>query len=110
VGIYGVIATSVNQRRSEIGLRMALGASPGEILAMVLKQGSKLAITGCLLGLAGAMILSHHFADLLYHTRPTEPLVFVAVPLILTAVALLACALPALRAACVAPTDALRGE
>jgi len=110
VGIYSVMAYGVNQRRSEIGLRMALGASPQEILKMVLKQGSILAAAGCLLGLAGALILGHRFADLLYRTRPVEPLVLAAVPLILGAVALAACALPALRAARMAPTEALRGE
>jgi len=110
VGIYSVMAYSVNERRAEIGLRMALGASPGEILAMVLSQGSVLAISGCVLGLAGAWILGHRFADLLYQTRPVDPLVFQAVPLALVAVALAACAIPALRASWVAPTEALRGE
>jgi len=110
VGIYGVMAYSVNQRRPELGLRMALGASPGGILAMVLRQGSRLAAAGALLGLAGAAVLGHRFADLLYRTAPLDPVVFLSVLLILAAVALLACALPALRASRLAPTDALRSE
>jgi len=110
VGIYSVMAYSVSQRRNEIGIRMALGAAPSSILTMVLKQGSLLIGSGLFLGLLGAAFLGRHFADLLYHTRPMDPEVFIGVPLILAAVAILACIIPALRAARVDPLKALREE
>ncbi len=109
-GIYGVMAHAVSQRTAEIGLRMAVGASPSSILAMVLRRGLLLAATGTALGLAGAYALGQRFADILHRTSPTEPLIFLAVPIVLLLVALAACAVPALRAATVPPNEALRSE
>ena len=108
VGIYGVMAHAVSQRTAEIGIRMAMGARPGGILLMVLRQGMALSGTGAALGLAGAFALGRRFADILHRTSPTEPAIFVGVPLALLAVAALACALPALRAARIPPSEALR--
>jgi len=109
-GIYGVMAHAVSQRTAEIGLRMAVGASPSSILAMVLRRGLLLAAAGTALGLAGAYALGQGFADILHRTSPTEPLIFLAVPIVLLLVALAACAVPALRAATVPPNEALRSE
>jgi len=110
VGIYGVMAHAVSQRTAEMGIRMALGATPRGLILMVLRQGLSLAVAGAALGLAGAYALGQRFQDLLHRTSPTDPLVFTAVPLLLLGVAALACVLPALRAASVPPTEALRSE
>jgi putative ABC transport system permease protein len=110
VGIYGVVAYGVTQRRQEIGIRMALGAQRREILKMVVGQGLKLALIGVAAGVAGAFALTRFLSSLLYGVRPTDPLTFVAVSLILAAVALLASYIPARRAAKVDPMVALRCE
>lgn len=110
VGVYGVLAHAVGQRTSEIGVRMAMGATPGRILAMVMRDGLALAAGGVALGLAGAFSLGRSFQSVLHRTGPADPLVFLAVPLGLLAVAALATALPALRAARIPPALALRRE
>ena len=110
VGIYGVIAWTVRQRTREIGVRMALGAQRSAVLALVLRNGLKLAGAGIVLGLIGAMVLTQLLRSLLFGVGPTDPLTFVAVPLLLVSVALLACWLPARRAAKVDPMEALRSE
>jgi predicted permease len=110
VGLYGVIAYSVSQRRQEIGIRMALGAGKSEILKMVISQGIKLALIGVAIGLAGALGLTRFLSGLLYGIKPSDPLTFVAVSALLISVALLASYIPARRATKVDPIVALRQD
>ena len=110
IGIYGVMAHTVSQRTSEIGIRMALGAKTGDILGMVLRRGLGLVIIGLALGLVGAWSVAHLIAGALYGVSPHDPPTFAAVPLLLAGVALLACLIPARRAARVDPMVALRAE
>ncbi len=110
VGIYGVIAWNVNQRTREIGVRMALGAQRSAVQTLVLRNGFKLAGAGTLVGVIGALVLTRLLRSLLFAVSPTDPLTFVAVPVLLVTVALLACWLPARRAAKVDPMEALRHE
>jgi putative ABC transport system permease protein len=98
LGIYGVISYLVSERTHEIGIRLALGAQSTSILRMVLRQGLGLALAGAVFGLAGALIVSHLMAGLLYGVRPADPLTFAAVAILLIGVALLACYIPARRA------------
>jgi predicted permease len=110
LGIYGTISYVVSERSNEIGIRLALGANRGKILQMILRQGLELAIAGAAAGLVIALIVSHLMAGLLYGVTPTDPLTFVGVTLVLTAVALAACYIPARRAMKVDPMSALRQE
>jgi putative ABC transport system permease protein len=110
LGIYGVISYMVNERRHEIGLRLALGAQSRDILRMVLRQGLGLAMAGAAVGFVGALIVSHLMAGLLYGVKPTDPVTFAGVALLLIGVALLACCIPARRAIRVDPLVALRHE
>ncbi|HLY43799.1 MAG TPA: ABC transporter permease [Terracidiphilus sp.] len=110
LGIYGVISYIVSERSRDIGIRLALGAERGRILAMILRQGLGLAMAGAALGLAGSVIVSHLMAGLLYGVTPADPLTFAGVTLALTGVALAACYVPARRAMHVDPMIALRYE
>jgi ABC-type antimicrobial peptide transport system permease subunit len=109
-GLFGVIAYSVSQRTREIGIRMALGAQRNDVLSMVLRSGMKLVGVGLAAGFAGAFAATRLLRSLLYGVSPVDPLTFAGVPLLLAGVALLACLLPARRAAKVDPMEALRYE
>lgn len=108
LGIYGVLAYDVSQRRREIGVRGAIGATHGTIVGLILKQGLLKAGIGAVLGLVGAVLLSHYMTTLLFDVEPTQPIVYIAVSLLLVAVAALASYLPARRAARIDPLSALR--
>ncbi len=110
VGIYGVLAYSVNQRRREIGIRMSLGAQRRDVLQLFLSQGMVVTLLGIVIGLAGAWAGTRIMRSLLYSVSPTDPLVFLAVPLTFAAVALLASFFPARKAARLDPVIALRSE
>jgi predicted permease len=110
LGIYGVISYTVSTRTHEIGIRLALGAQPENIMRMVVRQGLMLAIAGAAIGLIGALVVSHLIAGLFFGVRPTDPVTFLSVALLLLGVALVACYLPARRAIRVDPMIALRQE
>jgi len=108
LGIYGVISFIVSERTHEIGIRLALGAERETILRMVLRDGLRLAATGTAVGLAGALVVSHLMTGLLYGVRPTDPMTFAGVALLLMGIAVLACYMPARRATRVDPLNTLR--
>ena len=110
LGIYGVLAYSVARRTREIGIRMAVGAERRHVLGMVMAEGGRLVAVGTVTGLVAASWLTRLIRYQLFEVSPTEPRVFIAVVLVLSAIALLACFLPASRAARVSPMEALRYE
>jgi ABC-type antimicrobial peptide transport system permease subunit len=110
VGIYGVISYAVSQRNREIGVRMAMGARPSDILRLILSEGVLLIGFGAILGVAAALGLTRLLADMLYGVSPTDPLVFLSGIALLAAVSLAACYIPARRAMRVDPIVALRYE
>ena len=110
LGVYGVISYLVTQRTTEIGIRLALGSSPGGVLAMVVKQGLLMSALGVTIGAAVAVLATGLMSSVLYGVSPHDPLTFTLVPLVLLATALLGALVPALRAARVDPVVALRAD
>ena len=110
IGIYGVLAYTVTQRTREFGIRMALGASAGDVVGMVMRHGLRLAVIGLGIGLAGALAITRLMTTMLYGVRPTDPLVFGSVAVALMSVALAASVIPSLRISRIRPANALRYE
>jgi ABC-type antimicrobial peptide transport system permease subunit len=110
IGLYGVMAYSVSRQTGEMGLRVALGATPREIFKMVVGRGLRIILSGLALGLAGALLLTRFLSGALYRVNPSDPLTFGLVAALLAIVALAACYVPARRATKVDPIVALRYE
>jgi len=110
VGIYGVLSLSVGSRQREIAIRMAIGAQQRNIVGLILSEGLTLLVLGLLVGGGIAVILGRALRAFLFGVEPIDQMTFFAVPLLFTAVALLACCLPARRAARIEPMTALRSE
>jgi ABC-type antimicrobial peptide transport system permease subunit len=110
LGIYAVISYSVNQRKNEIGIRMALGASPAMVRQLILSETMRLASVGAVIGLIGALLATRLAASLLYGVTATDPVTFGGMIVVLAAVAGLAGYLPAMRAARIEPVTLLRSE
>ena len=110
VGLYGVISYSVAQRTHEIGVRVALGAKPVDVLRLVIRQGMGLTIVGLILGVAVGSVVTRVLSDMLYGVSTRDPLTFAGAPLLLLVVAFLACYIPARRATRIDPLVALRYE
>jgi putative ABC transport system permease protein len=110
IGLYGILAYSVNQRTHEIGIRMALGAQRSAVLRMMLKQGITMVLIGLVLGLAASFAATRIVASYLFGVTPFDPVTFISAPILMLIVALLACFVPARRATKVDPLVALRYE
>lgn len=110
IGVYGMLSYSVSQRTQEIGVRMALGANPRDVLQLVIVHGLKLAGIGVVFGIGGAIAAARQIQSVLYNVTPTDPLSLIGVSLFLTLTALVASYVPARRAMAVDPLVALRRE
>jgi putative ABC transport system permease protein len=110
IGVYAVIAFSVSMRSQEMAIRMALGSRRGEIVRLVLISGAKLAAIGCVAGLVGALAVSRLLGAMLFNVSATDPLILTASIATMIVLSLVACAIPAQRAASANPVDALRSE
>ena len=109
-GVFGVMACSVGRRTREIGVRVALGAAPGDVLTMIIGQGLRTILTGVAIGVTGSLALTRTVESLLFGVTATDPLTFGSVTLLLVGAGLLACYIPARRATRVDPMIALRHE
>jgi putative ABC transport system permease protein len=109
-GVYSVLAYLVNQSTRELGIRLALGATPRRVLGMILKQGLTVTAIGVVLGLAGAFAVTRFMESLLFGVSASDPVTFTVVPLVLAVAALFACYAPARKAAQVEPVVSLRAE
>ncbi|MGH9337358.1 MAG: FtsX-like permease family protein, partial [Vicinamibacteria bacterium] len=110
LGLYGVLAYSIRQRYRELGLRMAVGASPESLARLVVGKGMKWTAFGLAAGFAGAMVLGRVFSNLLFETSPWDPFTYFGVTVLFTVVTLAACYFPARRAGATNPVEALRME
>ena len=110
IGTYGILSYAVTERRHEIGIRMALGADRGTVLGMILGQGMRVTALGLVVGILGSLLLTRLVSTLLFNVKPTDPLTFVVVAMFITAIAALACLVPARRATRVDPMVVLRDE
>ena len=110
IGLYGVLSYTVSARRREMGVRAALGASRGRIVSMVMGEGLRVVLLGLAIGLMGAAALSRFMAAALFGVTPLDAWAYVAAPLVLMTVAVVACLVPATRASRVDPAEALRCE
>jgi len=110
IGIYGVLAQSVMMRTREVGIRMALGARTSDVLGLIIRQGVQLALIGIAIGAAAALGLTRVMTRFLFEVQPTDAITFASVSVVLFGLALVACWLPARRAAKVDPMEALRYE
>lgn len=110
IGVYGLMTYSVQQQTQEIGIRMALGAEAGRVLKMVIRQGLTFSVIGVVVGTAAAFALARLISTFLFGVQPRDPVVFIAVPVVLTAIALIAVIIPAIRATKIDPINALRYE
>lgn len=110
LGLYSVLAYSVTLRTREIGIRMALGAQPGAVTALIVRQGAGMTLIGIAIGLCGAFALTRFMQSLIFRVSPIDAPTFVAVSLLLIAVSIVASYIPALRAARIDPIEALRVE
>lgn len=110
IGIYGIIAYAVSERTHEIGVRLALGAQRRDVMTMIVAQGMTMTAAGAVAGVAAALLMTRLMSSLLFGVSAVDPITFTAIPLLLAAVALLACYVPARRATRVDPLVALRTE
>ena len=110
VGLYGVMSYGVNQRTTEIGIRMAVGAQPKDVLKLILREGLVLAVTGTLLGAGAALALTRVLSSLLFGISATDPAIYLTASALLLIVAIAACFWPARKASAVQPLEALRYE
>jgi putative ABC transport system permease protein len=110
VGLYGVMSYGVNQRTTEIGIRMAVGAEPNDVLKLILREGLVLAVIGTFLGVTGGLALTRFLSSLLFGISATDPAIYLAASVLLLVVAIAACFWPARKASAIQPLEALRYE